>query len=257
MRKIIFVWLIAIQAQAQVITFRCPIVTIADAGDHGQAVLDVFNRYVRSSTDLRYICCNNHDSVYSARNLPYTNIISSSRKYIVGDALREEGRIASDRLAASKSLFIGSLENAGIVGWFIGSDFYVAEYNQANAYYFMIDNPDAIDQAIFVGWWREFFYGGEELRADLENGFVDDNLDHIIFVKSDYEYTSNQTPALAAVAATILADNPDLTPEELKIELFAMTSQVTLTIRDVEVGADGVTSVQIEKDILANVIEIK
>ena len=243
--------------RAQEFVLRCPIITIADEGDHGRMVLEVFNRYATRSFDLTYVCCNNHDSMAVAENLPYTNIISSSRKYIIGDRLVDEGRVASNRLANSKSLFVGSLENAGIVGWPTPTGFYVAEYNQASAYYYMVDNPDAIDQTIFVGWWRELFGGAQELRVDLENGFIEDNLKDIIFVKSDYEYTSNNTPALAAVAATILADNPDLTPEELKLEIFAMTSQVTLTIKDIELADDGVSSTSVTKDVFANVLEIK
>ena len=241
--------------RAQEFTMRCPVITIADSGAHGQNVITAFNTYVKTGYDLNYV--NGGTDLHAidhADNIGETNIISASAKHVIGDALIPEGKTASDKLASSNSLFIGSLENAGVLGWQTPEGFYVAEYNQGSSYYYMIDNPDAIDQAIFVGWRKKFASGSSRGYVDMENGFVEDNLDNIIFVTSDYEYTSNNTPALAGVAMNILAANPGLTPEQLKVEIFALTSKMNLTIRD-PIYKDG-ESEYIETRLLVNVIEL-
>ena len=240
--------------RAQEFTMRCPIITIADSGVHGVNVLNAFDYYADGNYNMNYISSTDLHSIAYAKDIPHTNIISASRGHVIGNYLDEAGETASEQLAGSNSLFFGSLENSGIVGWPITGGFYIAEYNQPSSYYYILDNPQALDQTIFVGWQKKFASGGYRGYVDLENGFVEDNLDHIIFVTSKFEYTSNNTPALAAVAMNILSKNPSLTAEELKTEIFKMSKLKALNILDYE-SVDG-EAVSVTVRLTVNTIEL-
>ena len=146
-----------------------------------------------------------------------------------------------ENLKATNALYLSSLENVGIEG---DPESGVYPYPHASNAYVIESDPDAIRQTIFIAWYYDYSesWGRESSvdtrigGVDLHGGFVERNLEHVIFVQipigSAPPTTSHATPIAAAWAADVLARNPNASAEELKQLLLAETLSVDITIED-------------------------
>jgi len=146
-----------------------------------------------------------------------------------------------ENLKATNALYLSSLENVGIEG---DPESGVYPYPHAGNAYVIENDPDAIRQTIFIAWYYDYSesWGRESSvdtrigGVDLHGGFVERNLEHVIFVQipigSAPPTTSHATPIAAAWAADVLARNPNASAEELKQLLLAETLSVDITIED-------------------------
>ena len=206
---------------------------------HGHRVRDTFLTFAMSDNFTLFAFGATSGSSFELLHTDETVIISASSH----PSLSPQGSDAAvEKLKATNALYLSSLENAGVDGdpEFGG----VYEYPHASTAYVIENDPDAIRQTIFIAWYYDFAESwGKESSVDtriggvdLHGGFVQRNLQDIIFVQipigSAPPSTSHATPIAAAWAAELLAQNPNASAEELKQLLLAETISVDVTVED-------------------------
>ena len=205
---------------------------------HGHRVRDTFLTFALSDNFTLFAFGATSESSFELVHTDETVIISASSH----PSLSPRGSDAAvEKLKATNALYLSSLENAGVDGDpYLG----VYEYPHASTAYVIENDPDAIRQTIFIAWYYDFAESwGKESSVDtriggvdLHGGFVQRNLQDIIFVQipigSAPPSTSHATPIAAAWAAELLAQNPNASAEELKQLLLAETISVDVTVED-------------------------
>ena len=206
---------------------------------HGHRVRDTFLTFALSDNFTLFAFGATSGSSFELLHTDETVIISASSH----PSLSPRGSDAAvEKLKATNALYLSSLENAGVDGDpYLG----VYEYPHASTAYVIENDPDAIRQTIFIAWYYDYAESwGQESSVDtriggvdLHGGFVQRNLQDIIFVQipigSAPPSTSHATPIAAAWAAELLAQNPNASAEELKQLLLAETISVDVTVEDV------------------------
>ena len=206
---------------------------------HGHRVRDTFLTFALSDNFTLFAFGATSESSFELVHTDETVIISASSH----PSLSPRGSDAAvEKLKATNALYLSSLENAGVDGDpYLG----VYEYPHASTAYVIENDPDAIRQTIFIAWYYDYAESwGQESSVDtriggvdLHGGFVQRNLQDIIFVQipigSAPPSTSHATPIAAAWAAELLAQNPNASAEELKQLLLAETISVDVTVEDV------------------------
>ena len=206
---------------------------------HGHRVRDTFLTFALSDNFTLFAFGATSESSFELVHTDETVIISASSH----PSLSPQGSDAAvEKLKATNALYLSSLENAGVDGDpYLG----VFEYPHASTAYVIENDPDAIRQTIFIAWYYDYAESwGQESSVDtriggvdLHGGFVQRNLQDIIFVQipigSAPPSTSHATPIAAAWAAELLAQNPNASAEELKQLLLAETISVDVTVEDV------------------------
>ena len=206
---------------------------------HGHRVRDTFLTFALSDNFTLFAFGSTSESSFELVHTDETVIISASSH----PSLSPRGSDAAvEKLKATNALYLSSLENAGVDGDpYLG----VYEYPHASTAYVIENDPDAIRQTIFIAWYYDYAESwGQESSVDtriggvdLHGGFVQRNLQDIIFVQipigSAPPSTSHATPIAAAWAAELLAQNPNASAEELKQLLLAETISVDVTVEDV------------------------
>ena len=206
---------------------------------HGHRVRDTFLTFALSDNFTLFAFGATSESSFELVHTDETVIISASSH----PSLPPQGSDAAvEKLKATNALYLSSLENAGVDGDpYLG----VYEYPHASTAYVIENDPDAIRQTIFIAWYYDYAESwGQESSVDtriggvdLHGGFVQRNLQDIIFVQipigSAPPSTSHATPIAAAWAAELLAQNPNASAEELKQLLLAETISVDVTVEDV------------------------
>ena len=206
---------------------------------HGHRVRDTFLTFALSDNFTLFAFGAPSESSFELVHTDETVIINASSH----PSLSPQGSDAAvEKLKATNALYLSSLENAGVDGDpYLG----VYEYPHASTAYVIENDPDAIRQTIFIAWYYDYAESwGQESSVDtriggvdLHGGFVQRNLQDIIFVQipigSAPPSTSHATPIAAAWAAELLAQNPNASAEELKQLLLAETISVDVTVEDV------------------------
>lgn len=159
---------------------------------------------------------------------------------------------AVEELKNSDALLLSSLENSGVQGVRDEDGNLIVNENPHEALAeAIIDDAEALDQTIFIGAKR-----GTTGRVDLQGGFVENNLDHIIFVDMTGHpsgvNTSHATPVLAAHAVELLNLNPDLTAEELKTQIMNNTTREEITVTDIQYDSE--TNSYIDHNVTINAL---
>ena len=204
------------------------IVVMADLfeySSHGDNVRNTFRQFQENTT--LYNIEGSDTEAFSSINTDTTLIISaSSHAGTSGNVILQEYYDAVEVLKSTNALFVSSLENPGVDGA-NGVDYMFPHAGNA---YVIEEDQQALSQTIWVA-----FMNGNTGWVDLHGGFVEDNLDNIIFVELPEgvnKSTSHATPYLSTIAAKLLAEDLNMTPQELKIKLLEATEQVTTNVRD-------------------------
>ena len=208
---------------------------------HGHRVKDTFLTFAQSDTFTLFTLDGGSGTSFEAIHTNETVIISASSHFGDPFEIGDDSYAEVENLKATNALYLSSLENAGIDG---DPELGVYPYPHAGNAYVIENDSDAIEQTIFVAWYWDFSEIWDEASSvstrsgsvDLHGGFVQRNLEDIIFVQipKDYEFadTSHATPIAAALAVDLLAQNPNASAEELKQLLLAETILVGITIED-------------------------
>ena len=208
---------------------------------HGHRVKDTFLTFAQSDTFTLFTLDGGSGTSFEAIHTNETVIISSSSHF--GDLFEigDDSYAEVENLKATNALYLSSLENAGIHG---DPELGVYPYPHAGNAYVIENDPDAIKQTIFIAWYHDFAkeWGTESSvdtrrgAVDLHGGFVQRNLENIIFVEIPTDYpsadTSHATPIAAAWAVDVVAQSPNASAEELKQLLLAETISVDITVED-------------------------
>ena len=209
---------------------------------HGHRVKDTFLTFAQSDTFTLFALDGGSGTSFEAIHINETVIISASSHSGDPFEIGDDSYAEVEDLKATNALYLSSLENAGIDG---DPELGVYPYPHAGNAYVIENDSDAIEQTIFIAWYWDFSEIWDEASSvstrsgsvDLHGGFVQRNLEDIIFVQipKDYEFadTSHATPIAAALAVDLLAQNPNASAEELKQLLLAETILVDITIEDV------------------------
>lgn len=203
---------------------------------HGGRMVESFLHYADTIKTTLYSFDGNSDDAIRAIKTDETVIISASTHRAPGFEILPATHTSVGKLKLSNTLYLSSLENAGVDGNLEQGTY---TYPHANNAYVIENDPHALDQTIFVAFYLD--WGSESLSGsvDLHGGFVENNLEDIVFVemtthRDETEHlasTSHATPKLAAFAAQILAKNPSLSAEGLKDKILSYT-----VIMQIEVG---------------------
>ena len=170
-------------------------------------------------------------------------VVISASSHEGGDpfAISDDSYQEVEALKGTNALYISSLENAGVDG---DPELGVYPFPHAGNVYVIENDPDAMDQTIFIAWYWDFseMWGeassvsSRQGSVDLHGGFVARNLENTVFVELplDYEFadTSHATPIAAARAVELLSGHPGATAQELKQLVLAETDLLTITVGD-------------------------
>ena len=209
---------------------------------HGHRVKDTFLAFAENDNFTLFTLDGGSGTSFEATYTNETVIISASAHLVtdpfeIGDVYYLE----VENLKATNALYLSSLENAGIHG---DPELGVYPYPHAGNAYVIENDPDAMKQTIFIAWYHDFAeeWGSESSvdtrrgAVDLHGGFVQRNLEDIVFVQIPTDYpssdTSHATPIAASWAVDVVAQNPNASAEELKQLLLAETILVDITVED-------------------------
>ena len=209
---------------------------------HGHRVKDTFLTFAQNDNFTLFTTDGGSGTSFEAIHTNEPVIISASAHSVtdpfeIGDVYYLE----VENLKATNALYLSSLENAGIHG---DPELGVYPYPHAGNAYVIENDPDAMKQTIFIAWYHDFAeeWGSESSvdtrrgAVDLHGGFVQRNLEDIVFVQIPTDYpssdTSHATPIAASWAVDVVAQNPNASAEELKQLLLAETISVDVTVED-------------------------
>ena len=209
---------------------------------HGHRVKDTFLTFAQNDNFTLFTTDGGSGTSFEAIHTNVPVIISASAHLVtdpfeIGDVYYLE----VENLKATNALYLSSLENAGIHG---DPELGVYPYPHAGNAYVIENDPDAMKQTIFIAWYHDFAeeWGSESSvdtrrgAVDLHGGFVQRNLEDIVFVQIPTDYpssdTSHATPIAASWAVDVVAQNPNASAEELKQLLLAETISVDVTVED-------------------------
>ena len=206
---------------------------------HGDRMIGTFNYYADNENVTLYTFDGNSSSAISSVNTTDTVIISASTHRGAPYEIIESSYDDTENLKSTNALYLSSLENSGVDGSGEGTYEGIYTYPHANNNYVIQNDLEALEQTIFVAWhYRDSW--GVDCGVDMHGGFVEDNIQNVVFVEMTTFYeetgngisTSHATPKLAAFAAKILHHNPTFSAEELKNEILSLTTSEETTIRD-------------------------
>ena len=209
---------------------------------HGHRVKDTFLTFAQNDNFTLFTTDGGSGTSFEAIHTNEPVIISASAHLVtdpfeIGDVYYLE----VENLKGTNALYLSSLENAGIHG---DPELGVYPYPHAGNAYVIENDPDAMKQTIFIAWYHDFAeeWGSESSvdtrrgAVDLHGGFVQRNLEDIVFVQIPTDYpssdTSHATPIAASWAVDVVAQNPNASAEELKQLLLAETISVDVTVED-------------------------
>ena len=202
---------------------------------HGDRMVETFNYYADNENVTLYTFDGESSSAISSVNTTETVIISASAHGGSPFEINESSYDDAENLKSTNALYLSSLENGGVDG----SVEAIYTYPHANNCYVIQNDSEALEQTIFVAWHNRYSWG-VDCGVDMYGGFVEDNIQNVVFVDMTTFYeetgngnsTSHATPKLAAFAAKILHHNPTFSAEELKNEILSLTTSEETTIRD-------------------------
>ena len=210
---------------------------------HGHRVKDTFLTFAQNDNFTLFAFDGNSGTSFEMVNTDETVIISASAHLGMNPfEITNDDYAEVDNLKATNALYLSSLENAGIDG---DPEYGVYPYPHAGNAYVIENDSDAIEQTIFVAWYWDLSEIRDEASSvstrngsvDLHGGFVQRNLEDIIFVQIPLDYdhadTSHATPIAAARAVDMLAQNPNASAKELKQLLLNETISVEITVEDI------------------------
>ena len=209
---------------------------------HGHRVRDTFLAFaLNDNFTLFALSGDSGDSFKSIHSNETVIISASTHSGMNAFEITSDDYAEVENLKATNALYLSSLENAGVEG---SPELGVYPYPHAGNAYVIENDPDAIKQTIFIAWYYDFAesWGKESAvdtrigAVDLHGGFVQRNLDDVVFVQipigSAPPTTSHATPIAAAWAVDVLAQNPNASAEDLKQLLLAETISVDITVED-------------------------
>ena len=195
--------------------------------DHGHRVTETFVDYAidgqTTVTQIDYGLVETFE--YAANTFEGTSIISASRTK-APSTLRPQDDVAYNNnvnaaLETTSALYVRALGNAGdnaLLG--------TAEISA---------NAEALAKTVFVGAIDDYARLGGSFEPALRVSEIDiaaaGGYDNVVFAYAEYGSTSHATPRVSAIASQLLHDNPNLTPQELKAELFNMATEQTIRIQ--------------------------
>ena len=204
---------------------------------HGNRMIDTFNYYADNENVTLYSFNGDSSSAISSINTTETTIISASAHGGSPFEIVESSYDDAEKLKLTNALYLSSLENGGVDGSIEDGAY---PFPHANNCYVIQNDSEALGKTIFVAWYSRYSWGGLDVGVDMHGGFVEDNIQNVIFVEmttfpeetGNGNSTSHATPKLAAFSAKILHNNPTLSAEELKNEVLSLTTIEERTIRD-------------------------
>ena len=222
---------------------------------HGIKVRNIFRKYYAGKDDhtLYSFHGNNETSFDAVRTkTSETVIISSSRHITNGFRIHQRFDNQVEKLKSINALYVQSLENAGVD---IDRRKNVpVTYPHSGVSYVIEGDPNAKNKTIFVAFYgkrmptsTDSYNKVKSGWVDLHGGFVQDNLEDIIFIELPDDLisptilrtTSRSAPLVAGFAASILAKNKNLSPKELKAAVMAQTEYKEIDIMDWKLKRNG------------------
>lgn len=209
---------------------------------HGDRVRDTFLTFAPNEKFTLFTFEGGSGTSFRAIHADETVVISAS-SHEGGDpfAISDDSYQEVEALKGTNALYISSLENAGVDG---DPELGVYPFPHAGNVYVIENDPDAMDQTLFIAWYWDFseMWGeassvsSRQGSVDLHGDFVARNLENTVFVELplDYEFadTSHATPIAAARAVELLSGHPGATAQELKQLVLAETDLLTITVGD-------------------------
>ena len=205
---------------------------------HGGRMLETFNHYSNDENVTLFSFDGNSNDAFYAINTKETIIVSASAHDGDPFEVAERQYTAVERLKKINALYLSSLENMGVDGSLEDGTY---TYPHAGNAYVIEKDPEALNKTIFIAYY-ENFNGNMQGRVDMHGGFVENNLDHTVFVEmtshkketGNIVSTSQATPKLAAFAAKILQKHPEFTAEELRNKILEYAVHTQISIQDLK-----------------------
>ena len=182
--------------------------------------METFNHYSNDENVTLFSFDGNSNGPFYAINTKETIIVRASAHDGDPFEVAERQYTAVERLKKINALYLSSLENMGVDGSLEDGTY---TYPHAGNTYVIEKDPEALNKTIFIAYY-ENFNGNMQGRVNMHGGFVENNLDHTVFVEmtshkeetGNIVSTSQATPKLATFGAKIFQKHPEFTAEEIK-----------------------------------------